>query len=425
MAEGIKSVFTRIKRFFQKNWLTLVLTFICAIVMWGLVLKDENPERIKYIRDVPVTLEGEADLLSRHFVVMGDRSEVLPNVVVGVNIDLLRYSDLSEKDVTAVVSLRKINGEGEYEITISASTNKGTVVSVSPKSVKINVDRFNTKKIPVEVTTENKLAKGLISGEITASKKEIEIEGANSVISKVVKAVYCIDFSEVKESLNESVSLTLIDEDNNPVPQSEIYGELPSIGIKMPVYYYKEVSFDIENNILNSDLINENFEIVSMYTDPAKVNILSDDLTKIERLKTLDIEKIDVAYLNTDVERDVQFTLPDGTWLEKELNTVRVHIVIREKQVEKEFKDIKINIIGASGALTYKFSIKTADVTIKCPISLASKINKFDIVLSINVGELEKGKSGEIPIAYRFTNGIDESSVAVTLSSENVNVSVE
>ena len=149
MAEGIKSVFTRIKRFFQKNWLTLVLTFICAIVMWGLVLKDENPERIKYIRDVPVTLEGEADLLSRHFVVMGDRSEILPNVVVGVNIDLLRYSELSEKDVTAVVSLRKINGEGEYEITISASTNKGTVVSVSPKSVKINVDRINTKKIPV------------------------------------------------------------------------------------------------------------------------------------------------------------------------------------------------------------------------------------------------------------------------------------
>ena len=58
MAEGIKSVFTRIKRFFQKNWLTLVLTFICAIVMWGLVLKDENPERIKYFPKAPNTSKG-------------------------------------------------------------------------------------------------------------------------------------------------------------------------------------------------------------------------------------------------------------------------------------------------------------------------------------------------------------------------------
>lgn len=425
MSENNKNVFVKIKNFIKKNWFTLVLTFICAIVMWGLVLKDENPERIKYIKNVPVTLEGEADLLSRHLVVTGDRSEVLPNVSVGINIDLLRYSELSEKDVSAVVSLRKVNGEGEYEITISASTNKGTVVSVSPKSVKINVDRFNTKKIPVEVTTKNNLAEGLISGEITASKKDIEIEGASSVIGKVVKAVYCIDFSDVSGSMNESVSLTLIDEDNNPISQNEIYGEIPSVNIKMPVYYCKEVSFDIENNILNPDLINENFEIVSMFSEPARVNVLSDDSSKIEELTALDIEKIDITSMNSDVEREVKFTLPDGTWLEKELKTVNVHIVIREKQVERTFKDVKINIVGEKSSLSYKYDIEKVDVTLKCPISLASKLSKSDIKLSINVRELEKGKSEEIPIACSFSSDIDSATITFTLSNENVTASAQ
>lgn len=401
----LKLMLKKVLGIFGRNWLVLVLSFVCAVVLWGIILKNENPERIKRIDGIKVSLEGEADLRSRQLVVVGDRSVVFPEIEVEVSIDLLRYAKLSASDIIATASLRQISAEGEYEININADSSFGSVVDITPDKVKVTVDKLNTKKIPVEVVTENKLPDGYIGQGHDLSHKEIEIEGANSVISDIVKAVYMIDLSEVKSSINESVSLTLMNVDNEPVSQNEIYGEIPSVHITMEVFPYKDVGFDVTSCLVGREHIHQNYEIVGAYTEPETVRIISDNKDILDDIKALALEKIDVSGAKKTIETTASFTLPEGVLLADDTgdeHEVKVFVVINERQVTKPFESVTIVLRGENDKYVYTFKGKAeADVIIKCGVAAANRLKMKDIVLYVDVADLESREDAyELPISY-------------------------
>lgn len=413
--------------YLKKNWFMFLVCFISAVVMWGLIMKDENPERTKTIQNVQLVFDGEADLLSRHLVVVGDRDVVIPRVTVKVQTDLLKYADLTDANITASVDLRKVNGEGEHELSITASSNNGTVLSVYPKTVTIQVDRLNSKKIPVEVTTVNSLPKGYECGDIKTSKESIQIEGANSIISNIVKAVYEINLKDITASINESVSLTLIDENDNPVSSNEIYGEIPSVNISMPLYCYRELGFDVKSVLVNMDLINPNYEILNYYTVPEKVKVLSDNVEIFDTYKAISLNsKINLSGAKKNIEKKLKFTLDDSVWLDEDISEVEVHVVINEKQVEKKFEKVRVNITGENSKYNYTYAVYMTDVTIKCGISLANKIDRENIILSANVSGIENTHEFcFVPITYEFTEGIDATDIFVSLSDSDIKFIIE
>ena len=408
--------------YFRTNWLIILLCFLSAVIIWGLIMKDENPVRKKTVSNIQLVLEGEADLLSRHLVVVGDRSVVLPKITVRVSTDLLKYAELDESDITASVDLRKINGEGEHELSVSAVSSNGTVLSISPKKVTITVDKFNSKKIPVEITTSGSIKSGLECGEIKVSKDSIQIEGAKSIISNIVKACYEIDLSDVDESINESASLTLYDADNNPVSDNEIYGEVPSVNITIPVYSYRELEFDVRSILINKDLINPNYELVSFYTVPEKIKVLSDDASVFDEYNIIKLDtKIDLSGAKDNIDKNVSFTLDNDVWTDFDSEKIEVHVVINEKQVQKKFEKVKVKIIGENNKYNYTYAVYMVDVTIKCGISLANKIDRDNIILYANVKDIENiNETCYAPIKYEFTGGIDATDVFVELSVDSV-----
>ena len=411
-----------VKGYFRTNWLIILLCFLSAVIIWGLIMKDENPVRKKTVSNIQLVLEGEADLLSRHLVVVGDRSVVLPKITVRVSTDLLKYAELDESDITASVDLRKINGEGEHELSVSAVSSNGTVLSISPKKVTVTVDKFNSKKIPVEITTSGSVKEGFECGEMKVSKDSIQIEGAKSIINNIVKACYEVDLSYVEESINESVSLTLYDADNNPVSDNEIYGEVPSVNVTIPVYSYRELEFDVRSILINKDLINPNYELVSYYTVPEKIKVLSDDADIFDEYNVIKLDtKIDLSGAKDNIDKKVYFTLDSDVWTDFDDNKIEVHVVINEKQVQKKFEKVKVKITGENDKYHYNYAVYMADVTIKCGISLANKIDRDNIVLYANVKGIENvNETCYAPIKYEFTGGIDATDVFVELSVESI-----
>lgn len=409
-------------QYVKRNWFAICLCIAAAVVMWGLILKNENPDRVKTITNVQPVFQGEADLLSRQLVVVGDRKVVLPPLSVKVTTDLLNYAKLDEKDITASVDLRKIGGTGEYELSINATSSVGTVMKVIPDTITVTIDKFNSKTVPVEITTSKNMGKGLEKGEIEVSKDSITIEGAYSIINSIVKAYYDVDLSNVKESLNESVSLTLLDADNNAVSTNEIYGEVPSVKINMPVYSYKELEFDIKDCLVNDDLLNQNYEIVSYYTVPENVKVLSSDGESLDDLQKIKLKgKIDLTGAKSNITRKMDFSLSDGFWLDEDIKSVEVHVIINEKQVEKTFAQVPIIISGENNDYEYSYIVRSVDVTIKCGISLANEIEREDIKLFASVKDIEpSNEECYAPIKYELSGNIDQTDVFVSLSHEKI-----
>ena len=426
MSKIFKTLGKTILSYIKSNWLMLAMCVLSAFIMWGLVLKSENPERVKTIDDVQLVLNGEADLLSRQMVVVGDRTKVLPRITVRVSTDLLSYSKLTALDVTASVDLRKVNGTGQHELSVTATSSNGEVIKVYPETVVIDVDRFSTKKVPVEITTVNKLGKGLDGGEMSVSKDAIEIEGASSIISTIVKARYELDLSSVTKDINDSVSLTLIDNNDDPVSGNEIYGEVPSVKIAMPVYHYKEIGFDVKSILENTDNLHEHYELASYYTVPEKVKVLSSDEDLIKKLKSINLNgKIDLNGKNKSFIEVISFDLAEGLWLDEDMTEVEVHVEIRERNFDKKFTP-DIVIEGANDKYIYELGMKSVDVTIDGPISIIEKLSSDDIIIYIDVKDLDPSdKEYELDIKYRLKDDIDQDVLNVLLSEDQVKLTIK
>ena len=65
-----KAVLASFKGFFTRNLGLKIVALVFAILLWAYVLVALNPVRSKSIDDVPITLEGHTDLLSRNLILV-------------------------------------------------------------------------------------------------------------------------------------------------------------------------------------------------------------------------------------------------------------------------------------------------------------------------------------------------------------------
>ena len=98
-----------LKAFCTKNVALKVVALLFAILLWGYVLTDQNPQRTKTVANVNTSFEGEAELLAQGLCVRGDRKEVLSNVTVQVRTQITNYASLGSGQVNAAISLRNIS----------------------------------------------------------------------------------------------------------------------------------------------------------------------------------------------------------------------------------------------------------------------------------------------------------------------------
>ena len=110
-----------VKRFFTRNLTVKIIAFLFALILWGYVLTDLNPYRVKSLPNVSTSFDGEAELMAQGLCVRGNREELLKAVSVAVRTRITNYADLSENSVTATVSLKNISQPQEYELPIQAS----------------------------------------------------------------------------------------------------------------------------------------------------------------------------------------------------------------------------------------------------------------------------------------------------------------
>ena len=167
-----------LKTFFTKNIAIKVLSLVFAMLLWGYVLMTQNPERVKTIPNVRVSIEGEADLTTRRLTIRGDRAALLDDVSVRVRTQLTSYADLSADDITASISLSNISTAGTHPVTINAHSSTGQVVSVTPSQIEVEIDTLVSRAVPVEVRQEGKLPDGYWAGDVQLSSSVIMLEGA-------------------------------------------------------------------------------------------------------------------------------------------------------------------------------------------------------------------------------------------------------
>ena len=348
----LKAVLASCKGFFTRNLGLKIVALIFAILLWAYVLVALNPMRSKSIDDVPITLEGYTDLLSRNLILVNSD---LGLADVEVNATITNHSDLDASRITCRASLSTISAAGTYRLPLSVTvqSNLGTVASVDPRTVTVEVDNLVVKNVPVKLELTGTLPEGyeVVSENVASS---ITIEGAARYIERTVRAVATVDLTGRTENVEESVNVVFYDKDDNEVAVVTRSQNKPAVTVRLTLSAYKRVS--VRQDV---SLADDTYYTLRSETTPATV-IIYGSVETLENIDYISTENLVLPAEADIVSRVVPLILPDGVTLRRgQSGSVTLSATVTEKTGERTlevpltYTHLSNDLLMAEGAPTY------------------------------------------------------------------------
>ena len=378
-----------LKGFFTKNLALKIVSLLFAMLIWGYVMVEVNPKRVKTITDVPISFSGESSLHDRGLAVRGDRDDILRNVTVRVKVQLTDYTGLDASDISASVSLRPVNKADTYKLKIDATSSLGTVENVSPSEITIEVDELATMLVPIDVEYSGELPEGYWKSEPTLASQSIKVSGPRDDVSTISKAICTIDLEDRTTSYNEAILLKYVDKNGDEIDTALFLDTLPSVVVKMDVMRIVELPINAADAVLGADALPANYEVYDVVATPPTVRVVGSE-NALSGLTGIKIENIDVSGSTSSVQQNVVITAPEGTTLLDDPN-ITVYVGIREKQDSAQFKGVPIETKGLGKKLTAELSAAECDVSITGRTSLMKLLQRKDVSVYVDLTGLTAG----------------------------------
>ena len=335
------ALLNRFKGFFTRNIGLKIVAFVFAVLLWAYVLVALNPVRSKLINDVPITLEGYTDLMSRDLILVNSD---LGLADVEVNATITNHADLDNSRVNCRASLGTISAAGTYRLPLSVTvqSNLGTVASVTPRTVTVEVDNLVVKTVPVKLETVGALPEGyeVISETVPST---ITIEGAARYIEPTVRAVAIVDLTGRTETVEESVDVVFLDKDDNEVTVVTRSKNTPNVTVRLVLSAYKRVNVQQVVSLADDTYFNLTSEV-----SPSTVVIYgsSDVLATVESLSTLSVV---LPAEEGVVTRDVALALPEGVSLKRGQSTLITLTAAVTEKTEERVLEVPLTYTHTSG----------------------------------------------------------------------------
>ena len=414
----LKAVLASFKGFFTRNLGLKIVALVFAILLWAYVLVALNPVRSKSIDDVPITLEGYTDLLSRNLILVNSD---LGLADVEVNATITNHSDLDASRITCRASLGTISAAGTYRLPLSVTvqSNLGTVASVDPRTVTVEVDNLIVKTVPVKLELTGTLPEGY---EVVAESmvSTITVEGAARYIEPTVRAVATVDLTGRTENVEESVNVVFYDKNDNEVTVVTRSQNTPNVTVRATISAYKLVNIRPEVT-LEDDVYYESINQVS----PASV-VLYGTSEALAAIDTVSTQALVLPAERGVVTRDLTLVLPEGVSLKRgQSSSVTLNAVVTEKTGEialeapLTYANLGKDLAIADGAPTIAY------LTVSGPLKQVEQVTPESLTVKVDLAGYGPGDWELIPVAQgldanRFpdvTVALQEQRVQVTLLS--------
>lgn len=192
-----------LKRIFIHNWPTKLLALLLAIILWGgLITQDPTLTREKHFSSVSVSVSGEESVKRNGFIVTSDLTSLLGDVSLTADVPQMQYANAKATNYNVRIDLSRISAAGKQEIRILStnSSTYGTVSSIQPSTVTIDVEEYITRfRIPVSVQTVGSAPEGYYAGAATLDPPTVTISGPKSMVDKIVRAEVVLELNNLPQ----------------------------------------------------------------------------------------------------------------------------------------------------------------------------------------------------------------------------------
>jgi YbbR domain-containing protein len=406
-------------------WLKVV-ALLFAVILWSYVLADTNPMREKNIVNIPVQYIGMEDLAGKGLAVRTSKTPLAMQVQASVDVRQTSFLALTAQNVDAVVDLSKISSPGTHLLSVDTTSTVGQVTGVSPREVRIEIDKSYQREIPLSFSLKNTLAEGYWMGEPQLPSSTVSVKGAQQDVIRMSRAVCEIPLENLADNLRYATTakiasqVKLLDESGEVIDSAIFESTQDVVDVSIAVAPKRSIDVSAADDITGGNELAAGYEIASIVFVPAKVDIIGDyDL--IHSLPSLSVTKVSVRGANAPIQQKAQLILPEGVQLTGS-NEVEIKIDIREKEQEKIFEKRPVAATGAGQGLKVSLNPATVDIRVMMPISKLKWYGPRSITAYVDVTGLTPGKY-MLPLQFQIPNDLSGGNVSASI--EEVEVVIE
>lgn len=316
MSDKLKNLnpFALKKLLYNKKFI-IPLSIFLAFVLWLVIITQENPIRERSFTNLTLSVNLENTFASENSMnIVGDLSSQKVSVVVRGPSYVV--SSLRSEDISVYVSAASVDEPGVYTLDVMAtrSSTNYEVLSVSPSTVKVEFDYFDTKEFTVKADAKGATAvEGLIAeaGIVSGIEGDVlKVTGPRSKVNKIASVVATCDVNRVlSQTETFDAEINLLDEEGKKISLQNITVNAENVKVKVPISKKKTVSVvaDFANLPVGFDKYSIKYAV-----DHPKVDIIGNPET-IDKISQITLSAIDISQISlSNKEFEVTPKLPEG-----------------------------------------------------------------------------------------------------------------
>ena len=402
---------------------SVLLSLACAFGLWLYVITTVSPGSTDTYYNIPIVWEGESVLNENGLMV----TAVSPNTV---NLRLSgNRSDLSKvnsANITIKADLSKIREPGT-QIPISytlptfpgdVASNAFVIESKEPDTIYVTVVKRISKTVPVEVTWVGTTAEGfMIDRENkTLDCPEVTVTGPESVVNTIDRATITVDLDGRRESISESYTYTLCDENGDPVDARLITTDVEEVRLDVSIRRVKDLR--LTYNLIPGGGADADNTTVQLSAETIRV---SGSEAALENLgDILSIGTINLADITKNTSLTFGVSLPEGIANLTGVTEVTADISFHGLSI-KELTVTDIQSVNIPEGLTAELITEKLTVTLRGPTNLISTVTPEDLQVTVDFTGAEVGTS-----TFRATVSLSgEYSALGTVKTEPVSAKID
>lgn len=309
---------------------TMLISIFFAVVFWAFVMADSNTVRVSEIRDVAINFSGTESITEKGMVITG-KSKEQGNIRIEGGVNVVGY--LTTNNVGAYVDLSHITEPGEYELTVHSYCNNNSVLvkSFSPSKIKVVVEKYVEKQVPVEIAYDKDISGEYWINQAKAQSDRMIVSGGQSAVQRVTKATVTVNTDALVQSYEEnplsiyeaSIHAVYTDENGNEIKGLNDQAMIVSVDMMSK----KAVKVDVQGAVAGNPA--EGYKVISIGQNVSEIDIVGKK-NIINKITSLSVESINIDGAAETVVVDAVIKKIDGITLIGN-DTIKVNVNIERE----------------------------------------------------------------------------------------------
>lgn len=352
---------------------TITISIVLSVTIWFVILINRNPVRERTFSNLTAEVNISAALKDMGLDLSSDPSTQKFTVTVsGPNYVI---STLKADDITLVASVNDITEAGKYRLAVAGASNSSKsgyeFVAVSPQTIEVTVDNFDTKEYDVTPnlvgvgtpTNKDLIAESPVISD--ASNRKISIRGPRSVMQKIATVEAYYEVNQILSSTqNFQSEIRILDTNGALIYRYGSDNKIYDVNNKVVLNNYLELDFT-SVNVTQQISKEKTLKVVAQFANIPS-NLGKNGTLNNDDLWSCDYEKVVIQGTPDIVDSMSELTLSpiDFKNISTSSNTFEVAPILPDgvtlsDENDLEYFTVKIN---TSGFKSNTYSISTSKI---------------------------------------------------------------